>query len=326
MNGDAQDDTTFAFICCLDDGDDPLTDPSCWKKANPLLGVILEHDYLEDVVKQAIAIPGKRNNILRLHFCIWTDSDQAWIGREVWQKLEDPDMRMEDFAGQDCYIGLDLSATRDLTGLSIVFKDGIVRDKQGNPVLNSSGEEQPKYALFARGYTPQDTLHERAETDKAPYDLWADSGFLIATPGKVIRYDMIVADLIRMKEQFNIVAICYDQWLIRTFEEAMEEAGLYLPLVEHPQGTNRRPNTDLWMPGSIDEVEALVLEGRLRIEVNPALRSAVASVAMFETAAGLRRFQKNKSTARIDIAVAATMGIGGAAADAMQIDPTAWFG
>ena len=70
--GEPLDDTTFAYVCALDEGDDPLEDPSCWVKANPLLGVTITEDYLQTVVAQAKAIPGKLNNILRLHFCTWT--------------------------------------------------------------------------------------------------------------------------------------------------------------------------------------------------------------------------------------------------------------
>jgi len=85
-----------------------------------------------------------------------------------------------------------------------------------------------------------------------------------------------------------------------------------LPLIEHPQGTNRRKDSPLWMPDSINEFEKLLLEGRLRIEVNPALRSAVASSTFWMSPAGLRRFEKQRAMARIDLAVAAAMAVGAA--------------
>ncbi len=223
-------------------------------------------------------------------------------------------MRMEDFAGKVAYLGLDLSATRDLTGVGYVFLDG----------LNDEGKQ--KYALFARGYTPKETLHERAQTDKAPYEAWAEAGFLIPTKGKVIRYDIIARDMYQFSQDYELVELAYDRYLIRSFEDELDDIGAYLPLAEHPQGLNHRTGTELWMPQSIDEIEALLLEGRLRIEVNPALRSAVASVSMYESAAGLRRFEKNKSTARIDIAVAITMAIGSATNRDGGLDIGAMFG
>ena len=79
MSARSIDDDAFSFVCSLDKDDDPLEDPSCWVKANPLLGVTVKTDYLAGVVRQAKSIPGKLNGILRLHFCVWTDAEQAWM-------------------------------------------------------------------------------------------------------------------------------------------------------------------------------------------------------------------------------------------------------
>lgn len=310
-HNEVQDDTTFSFVCSLDEGDDPLTDPTCWRKANPLLGVTLAEKYLEDVVAQARAIPGKMNTILRLHFCVWTDADQAWISREAWEACEDATLRIEDFAGRPCWIGLDLGATQDITGRAIVFEDGV--DEEG----------RPRFALFANGFTPAETLAAREAQDRAPYSVWARAGFLVALPGKVIRFDEIARDLVDLDARFEVEAIAYDRWLIRQLETTLDDLGVTLPLVEHPQGWNRRKDSELWMPDSIKGIEELILEGRLRIEANPALRSAVASAVMLESPVGLRRFEKRRATGRIDLAVAATMAIGAAlsnsAADAPSV-------
>lgn len=108
------DDELFSFVCSLDEGDDPLNDPSCWPKANPLLGVTITEEYLASVVAQAKNIPSKQNNILRLHFCVWTDSDVAWMSREVVEPLlADFDPTVEH-KGKDVFCGLDLSQSLDL--------------------------------------------------------------------------------------------------------------------------------------------------------------------------------------------------------------------
>ena len=298
--GDTIDDTTFPYVCALDEGDDPLSDPTCWVKVNPLLGVILKESYLQGVVDQAKAIAGKLNSILRLHFCIWTDAEAAWISRDAWEACEDPEMTIEDFEGQPCFIGLDLSATKDMTGLAYVFPDG------------HDDDNRPKFALFAKGYTPKDTLAQRELTDRAPYSVWAREGYLVATDGSVVRYDKLAYDILQDATRFDIQAIAYDKWLIKTFEAAMDEQGGTLPLIEHPQGTNQRKDSPLWMPQSVSQFEDLILEKRLRIEVNPALRSAVASACFWTSPAGLRRFEKQRATGRIDITLAATMAIGAA--------------
>lgn len=79
-----EDDTAFAFVCSLDEGDDWENDPSCWPKPNPLMNVTITEEYLAGVVAQAKAIPGKRNGIARLHFCEWTDAETAAFSREAW--------------------------------------------------------------------------------------------------------------------------------------------------------------------------------------------------------------------------------------------------
>jgi hypothetical protein len=78
--GEPIDDETFAFVCSLDPDDDPLEDPAAGKRRTRC-SASRQPDYLAGVVRQAKAIPGKLNGILRLHFCQWTDADSAWMSR-----------------------------------------------------------------------------------------------------------------------------------------------------------------------------------------------------------------------------------------------------
>ncbi|MBL3587354.1 terminase large subunit [Rhodovulum sulfidophilum] len=303
--GDVEDDTTFSYVCALDEGDDPFTDPDCWIKANPLLGVTITPAYLALQVKQARDIPAKANGIRRLHFCEWTDAESAWISRAAWEAIEDHSLDLEDFAGQRCCAGLDLSAKADLTAKALIFEDGFAADGK------------PLFAAFVHGYTPADTLRARAERDGAPYDLWVDAGFLTATPGKKTRLDFVAQDLLDDVERFDLDFVAYDAFLIADFEAIIGDMGATLPMLDHPQGWNKRKRETedgeeitLWMPGSVDELETLILEKRLRVHVNPALRAAVMSATFDRSPADLRRFTKHKATARIDMAVALAMAVG----------------
>ena len=307
--GEREDDTTFSYVCGLDEGDDPFDDPSCWIKANPLLGVTITEEYLAIQVKQAKDIAAKANGIRRLHFCEWTDAESAWISRAMWESIEDHTLDIDDFKGKRAFAGLDLSAKTDLTAKALVFEDGVAEDGK------------PKFAAFVHGYTPADTLRARAERDSAPYDLWADAGFLTATPGPKTRLDFVAQDLIDDSESFDLDIVAYDNFLIADFEAVVGDMGAVLPMVDHPQGWNKRkqvtPDGDevtLWMPESVDELETLIMEGRLRVHVNPALRSAVSSATFDRSPADLRRFTKHKSTGRIDMAVALAMAVGAATA------------
>lgn len=302
-------DRIFSYVCALDEGDDPLwigpngeLPVDIWKKANPLLGTILTEEYLAGVAADARAVPGKANGIKRLHFCMWTDAESAWISRELWDAAEDPSLSIEDeeFSEADAWIGLDLGATKDITARVSVFPDGFTDDKQ------------PKFALFAHAYTPADTLRDRQKEDKLEYEAWVDGGYMTATPGKVTRYEHVAQDIVEFGSRHAIQCIAYDKWMFSKFEECLQDHNVDLPLVQHPQGYNRSKETELWMPGSIEAFENLLLEGRLRIAVNPALRAAISSATFTESPAGLRRLDKQKATSRIDLAVAACMAIGAA--------------
>lgn len=318
--GDVQDDTTFAYVCALDDGDDPFEDPSCWIKANPLLGVTITEEYLRIQVSQAKNIAAKANGIRRLHFCQWTDAETAWMSREAWEAIEDHTLDLEQFEGCRAYAGLDLSAKADLTAKALIFEDG--EDDEG----------RPKFAAFVHGYTPEDTLRARAEKDGAPYDLWVEAGFITAVPGKKTRLDFVAQDLIDDAERFDLDFVAYDNFLIADFEATLGDMGASLPMLDHPQGWTKRkreaPDGEeitLWMPGSIDTLETLIFEKRLRVHVNPALRSAVMSATFDRSPADLRRFTKHKATARIDMAVALAMGIGAATARAPEGDDDSYL-
>src|SRR5690606_38452115 len=124
--GEPLDATTFSYVCALDPGDDPLHDPSCWPKANPLLGVTITEEYLAGVVAHAKNIPAKQNGIRRLHFCMWTDASAAWMSREVVEPLL-ADFDPAQHRGKDLFCGLVLSQSRDITA-------------QGNTVVTGEKE------------------------------------------------------------------------------------------------------------------------------------------------------------------------------------------
>jgi phage terminase large subunit-like protein len=313
LSGDASGDDTFAYICSLDKGDDPFRNTACWIKANPLLGVILSEEYLAGVVAQAKSIPGRRNNILRLHFCRWTDAETAWLDRETWTACEDESLSIEDYAGCRARLGLDLSSRKDLVGVSVVIDTGDT---------NEAGK--PIFAVFAKSYTPAATLRVRGDVDRAPYDVWVEQGYLTATPGEIIKFKHVIADLADLQQLLNVEAVAYDRYLIARFEEDLEEEGVDLPLIEHPQGWSRRKATKLWMPGSIQLLEEWIADRRLRIEVNPVLRAAVAGAKFLTSPTELRRFDKAHATQRIDPLIALTQAIGAWGLTEEPVDDGSW--
>lgn len=313
--GEPIDDTTFSYVCALDEGDDPLTDPSCWAKANPLLGVTITAEYLAGVVAQALAMPGKLNGILRLHFCMWTDAETAWMTRETLEPCL-AEFDIEEHRGEPIWLALDLSENKDITALGAVVQTG------------TSEDSKPLFDAWIEAWTPADTLAAREITDKQQYSAWVRGGFLHAPKGKNISYRHVAQTIAEYGQMFDIQMVAYDRYAFRRFEEDVQELGLTLPFVEHPQGgTKKGKPTDamkqaakdagkdaegLWFPGSLRVFEDALLEGRVRLKKNPVLISAMMSAVTEEDKWNNRWLAKTRSTNKIDAAVAATMAIGAA--------------
>jgi phage terminase large subunit-like protein len=331
--GAVLDDSTFAFVCSLDAGDDPLNDAGCWAKANPLLGVTLTEEYLAGVVAQAKNIPSKQNGILRLHFCVWTDAAAAWMSREVVEPL------LQEFTpaqhmGKDVYVGLDLSQNRDLTAAAFVVKTGEVLvegvDKEGNTVRQT----KPTFDAWIEAWTPGDTMHARQDRDKIPYSTWAQQGHIHAPPGQSISYRHVGQTLVEYDRDYQVKMVAYDRYAFRRFEEDVADLGLKLPFVEHPQGGTKKgkPTSEmedaakrakrvaegLWFPGSLRSLEDAMLEGRIRFRKNPALVSAIMSAVTEQDRWDNKWLSKQKSVNKIDPAVAMVMAFG--AANALHAD------
>lgn len=291
--GDAVNDGWFGFICSLDDGDDPFNDESCWIKANPLIGVSIQLPFIREQVAEAKGMPSKESIVRRLHFCQWTDAIAGWIGREAWEACE-ADLRLEDYRGEVCYGGLDLSYTIDLSAFVLAF-----------PV----GDEVHAFAWF---WKPRDGLAEAVKRDRVPYDLWAKNGYIELVDGKVIDLGPIAQVMQQAKDSYQLRGIAWDEYRHKDLASRLADDGIELPLVPHPQGFRRNQGSALWMPGSFQAAENLIIERRLKVQRNPVLRwNAACTVARDDkSGAGNKMPDKFKSTGRIDGIVALVEAIG----------------
>lgn len=322
--GEVIDDTTFSYVCALDKDDKPLDDPSCWVKANPLLGVTITEEYLAMQVDQAKSMPGKMNGILRLHFCTWTDAQTAWMTREALEPcIADFDPAIHK--GKRVSIGIDLSQNRDITAKANIVETGAIDVEvmvEGKPQI----VRRPTYDAWIEAWTPGDTLAVRETEDKQPYALWVREGHLQAPKGQSIRFDHVAQAVAEDSVDYEIGAIGYDRYAFRRFEDECIELGMDLPFIEHPQGGTKkgRPTDEmkeaakregkeaegLWMPGSLRMLEAAILERRIRIRRNPVLISAMMSAVTDEDRWENRWLAKERSTNKIDPAVALCIAIG----------------
>jgi phage terminase large subunit-like protein len=315
-----EDDSYFAFICSLDDNEDPFEDERCWIKANPSLGQTIQRSYLEEQLRQARGMPSLESTVRRLNFCQWVDAADPWITGETWRTCEvgaptvgqalaqseglpmweqvvaqariEREALLARMKGRTVYGGLDLSGTRDLTALAMACQ-----------------QEDGTVDAFVEFWTPEETLEERARHDHVPYPLWVRSGFLNAAKGRAVDYAEVVARLAQLDASLTIDGLAFDPYRIKYFERDLDDAGLVLKLVQHGQGFFKAAESGLWMPRSIEQIEQLIFEKRLRVAFNPCLRWNVSSAVIETDAKSNRIFNKRKATGRIDGLVALTQAV-----------------
>lgn len=290
-SGAVSDDEWFGYICALDEGDQPLTDESCWIKANPSLGVTIRHDYLRKQVREARGMPAKESIVRRLNFCEWTDAANPWIDGQLWRNCETP-FDLHEMDGQPCWGALDLSGKNDLTALSLVWRCG------------------EKWRAATWFWTPKETLDERSRRDGVPYEHWVDEGYIDAPDARAIKYDFVAVKLGELAARFEIQTISYDPYHIAFLEQALDAEGVEITLTPHAQGYAKSSGSGLLMPRSVEVLEQAVQDGSLEILPNPVLAWNSASAVLEMDAKGNRIFTKRKSTGRIDGIVSLAMALG----------------
>jgi phage terminase large subunit-like protein len=283
---DPIDENTFGIIYTLDDGDD-WTDESVWVKANPNLGVSAFPDRLREQVKIALESPHKQNDVKTKHFNVWTQAETRWITDEKWMRTAFT-VRPPDFAHRPAFVGLDLSASIDLSSYVLVIPPK---------------EELEKFTLIPRFFIPGDNIIDRERRDKVPYTYWVEQGLIHATPGDVIDYDFIEQMLLEDAEVFDIQEIAYDPWKAQEIVNHFTEAGFTMvPIYQRYSG----------MAAASDTFEKMVLAQQIAHGANPVLRWNMSCTEVKSDRQGNimpMKPQRDKSGKRIDGIVASIMGL-----------------
>jgi phage terminase large subunit-like protein len=285
--GQLEDDSFFGYVCALDETDDPFADPSCWPKANPLLGVSIPVQYLQEQVLQARGMPSKESTVRRLNFCQWVESINPWLSSEVWRAAEeDYDPALLD--GRVCFGGLDISSTTDLTAFVLLFKPT---------------ESDPHWRQRSFFWLPSDNLTDKERKDSVPYSVWVARGFLETTPGSAISKLSVLARIVDCSARYKIQSIGFDRWRIEDLKQLIAEEGLLIPLEPFGQGFKD-------MSPAVDEYERMLISGELRHDGNAVMNWNASATVLDSDPAGNRKPTKAKSTGRIDGVVAAVMAAG----------------
>lgn len=289
LAGDIEDDGFFALIYAADKGDD-WTKPATWKKANPSYGVTISERDFASACAEAQASPVKQNAFKRYRLNMWTEQAERWLKAEAWaacapsacNAIEWRARKLAAVVGRQAFAGLDLGSTSDLSALVALFpEDG---------------------TLLPFFWVPESALQARDNPNRDLYRTWAGQGFLIVTPGNVMDYDRVRADLKALP--FGVREIAVD----RNFQGAQ----LCTQLAEDGNEIIAFGQGFFSMAAPAKEFERRVIAGEFNHGNNPILNWMASNVAVEQDAAGNMKPVKPKrgSPFKVDGIVAAIMALG----------------
>ena len=281
LDGVFEDDSQFGIVYGLDEGDD-WTLESSLVKANPNWGISVRPEVLAPLQAKAMQLPSAMNNFKTKHLNEWVNADTAWMDMRSWDACADASLDIESFVGEPCWIGLDLASKTDIAALVIVFR---------HPVLADA------YSMFGKYYLPEDTV---MATGNSQYAGWMQSGRLTVTPGNVIDFGWIEADLNDLVSRFEVQAVAFDPFQATQLSTRMLAEGL--PMIEV------RP-TVLNFSEPMKTLEALVLQKKLTHDGDPVMGWMASNVVAHLDAKDNIYPRKERPENKIDGIVALIMAI-----------------
>jgi phage terminase large subunit-like protein len=276
-------DPTFLPVIYEAPADADWRDEKTWKRANPALGDFRSLDEMRSMCQRAQEIPAQENSFRRLYLNQWTEQASRWLSLAHWEACARA--TPVSYAGRPCYVGLDLSSTTDTTALVAVYPDA----------------DGPGFDVRVASFVPEATLQGRVTRERLPYDEWRRRGWIVATPGNVVDYERVRAELRAWGAESDVREVAYDPWNATDLVTRLStQDGFSCVPVRQGFASLTAPTKSL---------ETAVLGRMLRHDGHPVLQAQVSHVAVESDAAGNLKPSKVASTDRIDLVVALILAI-----------------
>ena len=283
LEGRKIDPTFYPVIYGAEESDD-WTDLEVWKKVNPSLGITVGIDKVKAACESAKQNPAEENSFRQLRLNQWVKQTVRWMPMDKWNacsfKVDEKSLE-----GRACYGGLDLSSTTDITAFVLVFPPE---------------DEYDKYHILPYFWLPEDNLTLRVNRDHVPYDVWQRQGYLKTTEGNVVHYGFIEKFIEELGKKYNIREIAFDRWGAVQMVQNLE--GMGFTVVPFGQGFK-----DMSPPTK--ELMKLTLEQKIAHGGHPVLSWMMDNIYVRTDPAGNIKPDKEKSTEKIDGAVALIMAL-----------------
>ncbi len=283
LAGRKVDPTFYPVIYGLPDDAD-WGDEKNWYIANPSLGYTIDIEKVRNAYQSAKENPAEENIFRQLRLDQWVKQSTRWMPMDKWDACAFP-IDDAELIGRECYGGLDLSTTTDITAFVLVFPPRT---------------DDEKYIILPFCWIPEENMRLRVRRDHVPYDTWEKTSHLNTTEGNVIHYAEIEKFIEELGKKYHILEISFDRWGATQMVQDLEDLGF--TVIPFGQGYK-----DMSPPTK--ELMKLVLEERIAHGGHPVLRWMMDNVFVRQDPAGNIKMDKEKSTEKIDAAVATVMAL-----------------
>lgn len=304
LSGTKQDNARYAYIAQADEEckncPELRMDPEQWRKAMPSLGHTVTEEKVREAVIEAENSPAKLNNLLRYVFNIPTAQIDRVIPMEAWKDCFLPKEDWPDLTGRECWIGLDVASSEDLTALSAFFP----------PV-----EGETRGWLKTWFWCPEAKLRERELRHQSHYGNWARQKHLFETQGEKIDHEQILEFVRDCYETYRVRQFLFDKW---------NADAIVNPLIaEYGDDVLKVEQSFAGMATLCATFLNAIVERKFWHDGNPVMTWCCENAGAEQLEPDVWKFSKKKSADKIDGVISGAMCVGAAMTATTESDE--WY-
>ena len=284
LEGKIEDDSVFASIFQIDEGDD-FGDPKVWHKVHPHLGVTVTEEFYEHEWKKALRSAGDATEFRTKLLNIFTlDVSKEWIARKVVDRaLVDLDLTSIT-TRPFCMVGVDLSVRDDISAITYGLYDSISKE----------------FTFYTDFYIPKETLYTHVNSEM--YQRWASAGYLKIAGEEVIDYEQLGRDIMENSKYLNILSIGYDAYRNRDLTNYLKAQGV--------KCLRAYKQTYSQFTSPVEAFETLIYNKKIHIANNPIMPWMLDNVAIDTDTMKNKKPIKKSANKKIDGVVTLLMSLG----------------
>ena len=269
--------------------DADIYDEKVWYAANPSLGITIGIDNVRREALQARNSEQAEKNFRWLRLNQWISIKRVgWLPLPLWDSTVG-DWQQADLLGKRCYVGIDMSSTTDITAAVALFPPD---------------EQHFDWRFLTYAWIPEESMRERSNRDHVPYEEWVKHKHMSATPGNVVDYGIVAAEISAIHKKYRVEHFFSDPWRLEYLKQLLPE-DMQRKFIEIKQSISG-------MSCGMSELDRLFRAGEISHLQDPLGRWSFGNVRVATDGNENMKPMKDKSIDRIDPTVALINAMAGA--------------